>query len=471
MAIAIVLILLVIGSLVFHLLSPWWFTPLASNWGMIDTTVDITFWVTGVVFVAVNLFLAYCVVRFRHRAGQKADYDPENTRLEWSLTIVTSIGVAAMLAPGLFVWAKFVQVPDDAATVEAVGQQWAWSYRFPGRDGVFGTTSARLMTSENPFGVNPDDPKGQDDVLIDNHELHLPLDKPIHVLLRSKDVLHNFTVPQFRVKMDLVPGLVTSVWLTPTRVGRFDILCEELCGLAHFAMRGAVIVEPQQSFDTWLATQPTFAQTVAHGPGDAAAGQASYQVCAACHGADGQGNAVLHAPKLAGQEGWYLKRQLQNYKHGVRGAHEEDIWGRQMAPMAATLVDEATLNNVIAYIRSLPDTPAPSTIAGDVDRGQEIYTTCSTCHGAQGQGVWSVNAPRQAGMNDWYMVQQLQNFRRNIRGGHPQDGFGKQMAEMAKILATDQAINDVVAYINTLRPPARENAVANAVLRQPALAH
>ena len=103
MAFAIALILLVIGTVVFHVASPWWFTPIASNWGMMDDTVVLTFWVTGVVFVAVNLFMAYCVVRYRHRKGreQRSEYEPENRKLEWWLTIVTSVGVAAMLAPGL----------------------------------------------------------------------------------------------------------------------------------------------------------------------------------------------------------------------------------------------------------------------------------------------------------------------------------------------------------------------------------
>ena len=114
MAIAIALILLVVGTVLFHFLSPWWFTPIASNWEMMDDTVHVTFWVTGIVFVAVNLFLAYCVVRYRHRKGQKAHYEPENKKLEWWLTIVTSVGIAAMLAPGLAVWAKFVTVPEGA---------------------------------------------------------------------------------------------------------------------------------------------------------------------------------------------------------------------------------------------------------------------------------------------------------------------------------------------------------------------
>src|SRR5262245_54731300 len=158
-----------------------------------------------------------------------------------------------MLAPGLVVWAKFVTPPEDASIVEVVGQQWNWSYRFPGRDGKLGATDARLVTVDNPFGMNPDDPQGQDDVLIANPELHLPMGKPVKRLLRAKDVNHQFAVPQFRVKMDMVPGMVTHFWLTPTRTGTFDALCEQLCGIGHFAMRGRVVVDEQPAFDSWLA--------------------------------------------------------------------------------------------------------------------------------------------------------------------------------------------------------------------------
>jgi cytochrome c oxidase subunit 2 len=93
-------------------------------------------------------------------------YEPENKKLEGWLVVLTSVGVAAMLAPGLVVWAKFVDVPKDAAVVEVVGKQWYWSYRFPGADGVLGTDDARFISDKNPFGINPDDPHGQDDVLI-----------------------------------------------------------------------------------------------------------------------------------------------------------------------------------------------------------------------------------------------------------------------------------------------------------------
>lgn len=460
MAIAIAVILLVIGSVLFHFLSPWYFTPLASNWDTIDLTVDITFWVTGVVFVVINLFLAYAIIKYKHRKGLKADYEPENKKLEWWLTVVTAVGVVAMLAPGLWVWADFVTVPEDADEFEAMGQQWNWSYRFPGEDGVLGTTAVRFMSTDNPFGLDPDDENGQDDVLIFDNEVHLPLDRPVKALLRSKDVLHNFAVPQFRVKMDLVPGLVTYQWFKPTRTGNFDLLCEEFCGVAHHAMRGNVVVEEQADFDAWLASNPTFAETQAEPEGDATLGQAMYAPCAACHGMQGEGNQVLNAPKLAGQEDWYLKRQLRNYKLGRRGADSADINGQQMAAMVNTLPDAAAINNVIAYIQTLPDEPAPVTITGDVERGKKLYATCAACHGNDGMGVWSVSAPRQAGMSDWYLANQLRKFKTGLRGAHPQDGFGEQMATMAMMLLNDDAINDVVAYINTL-PVTQPQQVAN----------
>jgi len=450
MPIAVVLILLVVGSIVFHFVSPWYFTPLASNWGLIDTTIDITFIVTGIVFVAVNLFMAYCIIRFRHKKGQKADYDPENTKLETWLSVVTSIGVAAMLAPGLVVWGQFVTVPDDAMEVEAVGQQWHWSYRYPGDDGVLGNVDIRHITEANPFGVDPEDPTGQDDILIANPVMHLPIDQPVKTLLRSKDVLHDFAVPQFRVKMDLVPGMVTYAWFTPTVIGEYDLLCEELCGLAHFAMRGRVIVDTQEDFDSWLAAQPTFAETMARPAADPVAGMAAYGLCAACHGPDGQGVQALNAPKLSGQEPWYLRRQIQYFKNGVRGTAEGDVFGATMAPIMAAVPDDSTIENIVAYIGTLPSESAPHTVTGNAEAGADLYANCAVCHGADGRGIWALNAPGLAGMTDWYLVRQLQNFKAEIRGRHPGDAYGHQMNLFADVLANDDAINDMIAYINTL---------------------
>jgi len=451
MVVAIVLVLLVLGSLLFHFLSPWYFTPIASNWQAMDDTISITFWVTGFVFVAINLFMAYAVIRYRYRKGRQAAYEPENKKLELWLTGLTTVGVAAMLAPGLFVWAKFVEVPKDAAVFEAVGQQWNWSFRFPGKDGKLGTVDARYITDKNPFGMNPDDPNGQDDVLVASPELHLPLGRPVKALLRSVDVLHDFAVPQFRAKMDLVPGLVTYIWFTPTRTGKFDLLCNELCGVGHFVMRGKVVVEEEREFQAWLSSYPTFAQTSAQAAGDAAAGKPLYAVCAACHGLQAEGNPALHAPKLSGQGDWYLKRQLKYFKNGARGTHEKDVFGKMMAPMAATLGDDAAIDNVVAYIKTLPDNPAARTVKTNTTYGQKIFVTCGACHGADGRGMQATNAPRLAGMSDWYLVTQLKNFKQGIRGAHPKDMYGPQMASMAAILTDDQAANDLVAYIDTLR--------------------
>jgi cytochrome c oxidase subunit 2 len=451
MGIAVVLVVLIAGSLLFHFLSPWYFTPIASNWTAVDTTISITFWVTGIVFVVVNLFMAYAIYRYRHRAGARAQYEPENKKLEWWLLAVTTVGVAAMLAPGLLVWAKFVNVPADATVVEVVGQQWNWAYRFPGKDGRLGMVGTEFISGTNPLGVAPNDPDGQDDIIVTSPEVHLPLGRPIKVLLRSNDVLHNFSVAQIRVKMDFVPGMVTHFWFTPTRTGAFDLLCEELCGIGHFAMRGRMVVQEEQGFQAWLARQPTFAQTAARRPGDAAAGHALFATCAACHGAQGEGNRDLHAPKLAGQDGWYLRRQLLSYKQGTRGASDKDTYGRMMAPMAATLVDEAAIDDVVAYIATLPDTPAAPTVAGRASAGQQRYVTCGACHGADGRGIQATHAPRLKGMSDWYLAAQIRNFRDGVRGAHPNDLLGAQMALFAAGLTSDQAINDVLAYIDTLK--------------------
>lgn len=260
MAVALILLLVAIGSVLFHLFSPWWWTPIATDWGYIDHTINITFWITGFVFTAVIAFMAYCVFRFHHREGRQADYNPENKKLEWWLSVGTGVGVAAMLAPGLVVWHQFVTVPADATEVEVMGQQWQWSFRLPGKDGRLGTSDVRNISPENPMGLNRDDPHGHDDVVIDNGDLHLPIGKPVKVLLRSVDVLHDFYVPEFRAKMDMVPGMVTYFWIKPIRTGTFDVLCAELCGAAHYQMRAKVIIEDEKDYHAWLEQQKTFAE-------------------------------------------------------------------------------------------------------------------------------------------------------------------------------------------------------------------
>ncbi|MEH6405533.1 MAG: cytochrome c oxidase subunit II [Sneathiella sp.] len=263
MIVAVVLILIALGSVVFHVVNPWWWTEIASNWGYIDDTIVLTFWITGTVFVAIVLFMAYCVLKFRAQKGRRAHYEPENKKLEIWLSALTALGVAGMLAPGLFIWNQYVTVPEDAHEIEVMGQQWQWNFRLPGKDGLLGKTEIRFVGDDNYFGVDPNDPNGQDDILIEGDDLHIPFGKPIKFLLRSVDVLHDFYVPQFRAKMDLVPGVVTFFWITPIRTGTFDILCAELCGIGHHEMRGSVTVDKEAAFDEWISEQETFEEVQA----------------------------------------------------------------------------------------------------------------------------------------------------------------------------------------------------------------
>jgi len=454
MTIAIIIILLVIGSIIFHFVSPWWFTPLASNWGSIDNTINITLWVTGIVFVLVNLFLAFAIIRYRHNKNRRAHYEPENTKLESILTIITTIGVAGMLIPGLFVWGEFITVPEQADEVEVVGQQWHWSYRFPGKDKKFGKVATALISEKNPFGLDSNDPDSLDDVLISSNELHLPVDRPIKVTLRSKDVLHNFAVPQFRVKMDLVPGIISYLWFTPTKIGRYEILCEELCGMAHFTMRGHVTVDSAIDHQKWLNNQKTFAQLQAAPLGDIYQGKKLFAACASCHGENGEGNKTFNAPQLAGLSQWYLTRQLQYYQNKTRGDDDRNPSGQQMQAMSALLPDENTVKNVAAYLSSLPTiSPSPSdekSPVGNAIKGKDLYTNCAYCHGKQGQGNYTTNAPKLAGQHSWYLKQQLLNYRQGIRGSNYHDLYGGQMQLMSKTLYDEQSIDDVIAYITNL---------------------
>ena len=186
--------------------------------------------------------------------------------------------------------------------------------------------------------------------------------------------------------------------------------------------------------------------------GDATKGKAAYAVCAACHGANGMGNKALNAPKIAGQEPWYLERQLKNFKAGVRGAHPKDPYGMQMRPMALTLANDQAVSDMAAFLSSMPvSKSSESTVKGDVTAGKASYMICQTCHGPKGGGNKALNSPKLTGLQDWYIVRQLKNFKAGIRGTKSGDLFGMQMRPMAMTLANDEAINNVAAYIATFK--------------------
>lgn len=370
MAMAVALIVIVAASVLFHFLSPWWATPLASNWREMDETLTITLVITGIFFVVINLFVVYTLVRFRHRAGHRAAYQPDNPKLERWLTIATSLGIMALLAPGLFVYANYVRPPQDVTELEVVGQQWQWRYRLPGPGGKFGQSDARFVSATNPFGLDPDDPVAHDNVLINSNEVHLPINKPVKILARSHDVLHDFYVPQFRARMNMVPGMVTSFWFTPTKAGRYEVLCAQLCGVGHANMRGIVVVEDAASYSAWLKKQTTFAMTMTKPPaGDVAAalpadaltakGQqiAQSKGCVACHTADGSAGVGPTWKGLAGKtdtmaDGTSVLADETYLKRSIREPQAQVVKGFPPIMPKGDVSDEE-LAALVAYIESL----------------------------------------------------------------------------------------------------------------------
>jgi len=171
--------------------------------------------------------------------------------------------------------------------------------------------------------------------------------------------------------------------------------------------------------------------------------------CTTCHGTDGRGNFGVQAPRLAGMEAWYLKRQLENFREGIRGYHPEDIEGLAMQPMAEKLTNESILD-ILEWVESWEYFPAEVTIEGDAAAGELIYSQCATCHGAEAEGKEALGAPALSGQNDWYLITQLKNFKQGLRGGESTDPFGQQMMVMTQILADENAMDNVVSYINTL---------------------
>lgn len=371
MLMAVALIVIVAGSLLFHLITPWWTTPLASNWQKMDDTLTITVVMTGIFFVAINVFLIYILLRYRHRQGRRAAYEPENKKLERWLIGITTVGIAALLAPGLAVYASYIRAPRDALVLEVLGQQWQWRYRFPGAGHKLGLSDARFVTGNNPFGLDPADAQAQDDILINANEVQLPLGKPVKVLLRSHDVLHDFYVPQIRARMNMVPGMVTTFWFTPTRLGRYEVLCAQLCGVGHSNMRGTMMVVEEATFQAWLQAQPTFAMTLAaSAPGSPAGpagspealvaqGQALAQSkgCAACHSVDGSARVGPSWKGLYGKtetmkDGSTAQVDEAYLRAFIRDPQARGVLGFPPVMPRIEMTDDE-LAALVAYIRSL----------------------------------------------------------------------------------------------------------------------
>ena len=182
-----------------------------------------------------------------------------------------------------------------------------------------------------------------------------------------------------------------------------------------------------------------------------ARGEELFETCAPCHGETGAGNADIETPAIAGLPQWYLQSQLQSFQEGWRGQHADDIPGLRMRPMAVTLNREVDIEAVSQYVASLDPTFPPSTLHGNAGVGAEQYrAVCVACHGEDGLGDEVLRAPPIVQIHDWYLLQELENYRSGARGAHPADTWGITMRANT-VAMTDQTMQDVIAYVQTLR--------------------
>lgn len=179
--------------------------------------------------------------------------------------------------------------------------------------------------------------------------------------------------------------------------------------------------------------------------------QQTWQLCSACHGEAGDGREMYMAPSIAGLPEWYVQGQLTKFKAGYRGTHPADAGGLRMYPMSLTLRTPEQIAEIAAYVAAMPRPAAnPVLEGGDAERGKQLFAPCTACHGANAMGNQAMGSPPLVGISDWYMLTQLKHFKARIRGGNPNDTTGVQMAGMANILPDEQAMKDVIAYIETL---------------------
>jgi len=181
-------------------------------------------------------------------------------------------------------------------------------------------------------------------------------------------------------------------------------------------------------------------------------GQEVFETCVPCHNSDGSGNPAVGAPNIAGMKEWYVERELEKFRTGVRGMYFNDVEGMRMRPMALSLTSEADVKAVAHYVETLPSVQHASSLPGDPKAGEALYATCGACHGDNGAGNQDLGAPRIAGVDDWYLATELRKFKSGVRGANPKDREGRLMRPMARGLANEDAVRNVVAYVETLKP-------------------
>lgn len=270
---------LFIAFLVLGLVGAWWCNelfykktllvqPAASDHGeKIDIMLWITLAVTGLVFFITQILLFWFAWKYQYTEKRKAYFFAHSNKLELIWTVVPAIFLTILVGVGLFYWFKITgDAPKGAQVVEITGKQFNWLMRYPGKDGVLGRKNYRLTDASNgnALGVDWQDASSHDD--LESTEMHLVVGKPVQLVINAQDVIHDVGLPHFRMKMDAVPGIPTTMWFTPKYTTAqmkeitgnkdfvYEISCDQMCGSGHYSMRGVIIVETQEEYDKWLSS-------------------------------------------------------------------------------------------------------------------------------------------------------------------------------------------------------------------------
>jgi cytochrome c oxidase subunit 2 len=237
-----------------------------------DSMFKTTLIVTGIVFLITQALLFWFAFRYQATETRKSYFLAHNNKLELIWTTIPAIAMASLVAVGLRNWIGMTSdAPKNAMEVEVVGKQFNWIIRYPGADGVLGKRDFRKINdANNVLGLDWNDRSNMDDIIAQNGELHLIKDRPVKLIIGSRDVIHDVGLAHFRMKMDAVPGIITTMWFTPKYTTAemrqitgnpnfvYEISCDQMCGKGHYAMRGTIIVETEAEYKAWVAQQQSY---------------------------------------------------------------------------------------------------------------------------------------------------------------------------------------------------------------------
>jgi cytochrome c oxidase subunit 2 len=253
----------------FHF-QPLYLPEASSEHGMeIDKMFNLTLLITSIVVIITHLILLYFVYKYRWSDSRRALYYHDNNKVELMWTVAPAIVLTVLVLDGTKNWNAIMQPPpENAVEIELTGKQFAWNIRYAGSDNQFGKTNFRMISAENELGFDWADESGKDDVM--PGEIYMPVNKPILLKIRARDVLHSVYLPHFRVKMDAVPGMPTQFWFTPNKTTKemrvklnnenfnYELACTEVCGRGHFSMKRNVVVVTEEEYQEWLRKQKPY---------------------------------------------------------------------------------------------------------------------------------------------------------------------------------------------------------------------